>query len=425
MAFEVLYGHGSCTRKARSGVILTLHGPEGRFFDSILLSSFGSACHCDEIQHATPSVKNKRAQSNAFGLSLVRLWREAVVALALSFSPSPRATATQTAPRTLFLLCTKLTLTQHKMTTPIASACGLPADLPISDRSRKFYDGTYTWDSDGFTDEHGGMLNYHSSLQDCDLPTVYRGFDFMDPLARAPTPMPPMISDDDDDGQMETTMSEPQHSGKTGIATGSPAAAVESGASSPMSVKSTVSPRTPGSIRRFAIEFLANSKQRNTAHRDKNNKGSQNDITTTELEGFAHETEQGPAGHKLCRSFKYSEESPRGRNTNSNVKLPETPPDSPVTAMPGAQATTPISTTSTLSSVPSNLSDERDIGVVRMLDEMTLTKLTIIDCIRAKHTEPSQHSIKGADPNQNQGYKHSRCGSKTYQGFQKVHCEQV
>lgn len=44
----------------------------------------------------------------------------------------------------------------------VASAAGayqLPSDLAITDRSRKFYDGTYTWDSDGFTDEHGGKKN--------------------------------------------------------------------------------------------------------------------------------------------------------------------------------------------------------------------------------------------------------------------------
>jgi hypothetical protein len=32
----------------------------------------------------------------------------------------------------------------------------LPDDIEISERSRKFYDGTYTLTSDGFTDEAGG-----------------------------------------------------------------------------------------------------------------------------------------------------------------------------------------------------------------------------------------------------------------------------
>jgi hypothetical protein len=38
----------------------------------------------------------------------------------------------------------------------VSSARPLPADLAITERSRRFYDGTYRWDSDGFTDEQGG-----------------------------------------------------------------------------------------------------------------------------------------------------------------------------------------------------------------------------------------------------------------------------
>ncbi|EUC39295.1 hypothetical protein COCCADRAFT_80892, partial [Bipolaris zeicola 26-R-13] len=60
----------------------------------------------------------------------------------------------------------------------------LPSADSITERSRKFYDGTYTWDSDGFTDDMG----------------VYRTFDCYDPDARAPTPLPPMfLSDDEED----------------------------------------------------------------------------------------------------------------------------------------------------------------------------------------------------------------------------------
>ncbi|QRD01236.1 hypothetical protein JI435_157230, partial [Parastagonospora nodorum SN15] len=60
----------------------------------------------------------------------------------------------------------------------------LPATLAITARSRKFYDGTYTMTSDGFTDEAG----------------VYRAFDCLDAAARAPTPLPPMFSDDEEAG---------------------------------------------------------------------------------------------------------------------------------------------------------------------------------------------------------------------------------
>ncbi|OAL54983.1 hypothetical protein IQ07DRAFT_282860 [Pyrenochaeta sp. DS3sAY3a] len=52
----------------------------------------------------------------------------------------------------------------------------LPADLEISERSRKFYDGTYKWDSEGFTDSDG----------------EYHRFDCLNPATQAPTPLPPM-----------------------------------------------------------------------------------------------------------------------------------------------------------------------------------------------------------------------------------------
>ncbi|KAH7394096.1 hypothetical protein DE146DRAFT_757572 [Phaeosphaeria sp. MPI-PUGE-AT-0046c] len=62
----------------------------------------------------------------------------------------------------------------------------LPEKVDISDRSRKFWNGTYRLVSDGFTDEH----------------EVYRAFDCYDELARAPTPLPPFLFTDyaDEDG---------------------------------------------------------------------------------------------------------------------------------------------------------------------------------------------------------------------------------
>ncbi len=32
----------------------------------------------------------------------------------------------------------------------------LPHDIAITERSRKFYTDVYEWDSEGYTDEHGG-----------------------------------------------------------------------------------------------------------------------------------------------------------------------------------------------------------------------------------------------------------------------------
>lgn len=42
------------------------------------------------------------------------------------------------------------------MVVPTGSLPCLPNDVAITERSRQFYNGTYKWDSDGFTDEHGG-----------------------------------------------------------------------------------------------------------------------------------------------------------------------------------------------------------------------------------------------------------------------------
>ncbi|EFQ86032.1 hypothetical protein PTT_18847 [Pyrenophora teres f. teres 0-1] len=69
------------------------------------------------------------------------------------------------------------------MTSPISQTTPLPADVAISEYSRKFYDGTYKWTSEGFIDENGGKWD---SWPGCDLP--------------APTPLPPMdLGDYDED----------------------------------------------------------------------------------------------------------------------------------------------------------------------------------------------------------------------------------
>lgn len=39
----------------------------------------------------------------------------------------------------------------------------LPPDAPVSEWSRRFYDGTFRWDAEGFENECGGM--YPARLQ--------------------------------------------------------------------------------------------------------------------------------------------------------------------------------------------------------------------------------------------------------------------
>ncbi|KAF1946565.1 hypothetical protein EJ02DRAFT_508465 [Clathrospora elynae] len=65
----------------------------------------------------------------------------------------------------------------------ISQPIPLPDNVTFTERSRKFYDGMYRWDSEGFVDDRG----------------VCRGFDCYDPVARAPTPLPPMLLGDDDE----------------------------------------------------------------------------------------------------------------------------------------------------------------------------------------------------------------------------------
>ncbi|KAJ4984759.1 hypothetical protein SVAN01_09717 [Stagonosporopsis vannaccii] len=240
------------------------------------------------------------------------------------------------------------------MVTPTPLASGLPANLAIADRSRKFYDGTYDWDSQGFTDEHGD----------------YREFDCLNPLGRAPTPLPPMFSDDEDDGQdqMDLTTSVPAHPLEQDTEIAPAAVAVEPDTPCPkpnLSTINTLKVRSPGSIRRFAIDFLANFEQSAPARQQQLVKESQHTSSiTSNLEGIASATEQAGPEEALDRTHELLGEPLRTKNENSDMKMPDTPPESPFNATSGAQAISPASVISTLSSVPSNLSEQdKDIDI--------------------------------------------------------------
>jgi hypothetical protein len=66
----------------------------------------------------------------------------------------------------------------------------------LTERSKKFYDGTYKWDELGFTDENGGKRARPISLAHCCLyTTVYREWGISSQSA-PPTPKPPSFSSD-------------------------------------------------------------------------------------------------------------------------------------------------------------------------------------------------------------------------------------
>ncbi|KAH6637475.1 hypothetical protein C7974DRAFT_470394 [Boeremia exigua] len=223
------------------------------------------------------------------------------------------------------------------MSAPTASAYRLPDDLAVSDRSRKFYDGTYKWNAQGFTDEHG----------------VYREFDFLDPLARAPTPMPPMFSDDEEDGDGIDVVSELTQSLNDNSVALSDEATVEPGTPYPKvsgSASSPVNVRSPGSIRRFAINLLRKKT-------DREEHAPQND-SKKQIEDVVPAPEQ--AG-ELRRDHELVGRTPRAKDEKSEFNMPETPPKSPVNIAPEVKTTSPTSTTSTLSSAPSTLSEESKI----------------------------------------------------------------
>ncbi|KAF3005091.1 hypothetical protein E8E13_009865 [Curvularia kusanoi] len=221
------------------------------------------------------------------------------------------------------------------------SANRLPPDLPISDRSRKFYDGTYKWDSDGFTDEHG----------------VYREFDFHDPLAAPPTPMPPIFlyDDDDDVSHIQTLtdeLAQPDNH-HTAVASDGAITEPEAPCSEPSHVVNSADmqdrPKTPRTIRRLAIEILSKPKKIKTAPQEQPNKDSKDDSSVVgELADAAPaELSEAPAPEQA-----------------SKINMPDTPPRSPPEPGSDTLDISPASATSTLSSVPSNLSARSgDVGM--------------------------------------------------------------
>ncbi|KAJ4412599.1 hypothetical protein N0V91_000357 [Didymella pomorum] len=218
-----------------------------------------------------------------------------------------------------------------------ASTGPLPAELAITERSRKFYDGTYQWDLDGFTDELG----------------VYRECDCMDPLAHAPTPLPPMLlfNDEDDENDDENDNSQ------LGLSSSSAAALSVSAAAEPdMSLPhlnsshctafTTDVPRTPGSIRRFVINLFDKPKHSKVASQEQ-----------CDVESHITEIEVPP------RSYEHREAPKPAKRGSSSMKMPDAPPASPAEMLSVIQDMNSALTTSTPSPVSSILSDYGNEGM--------------------------------------------------------------
>lgn len=184
---------------------------------------------------------------------------------------------------------------------------------------------------------------------------VYREFDCLDPLARAPTPMPPMFPDDDVNDEEEHTAADevvqPVES-HVAVTSSEPTSERAQSSSEPGDVVSGgYSPKTPRTIRRLAMAILDRPRKSTSPSQNVATTGSQNNITIIDaLESMV--IEPIPAELDSHTDAKMSERlSPK---EISMMKMPDTPPQSPPRV---AEEISPKSTLSTLSPVPSNLSE--------------------------------------------------------------------
>ncbi|KAF3035067.1 hypothetical protein E8E11_001875 [Didymella keratinophila] len=204
--------------------------------------------------------------------------------------------------------------------------------------------------------------------------SLYCEYDCMDPLARAPTPLPPMFLFDDENDDSRLSVSSiktttPQDGGSTNRLTegtvpesDTPFPKFDSVHSTPLT---TDVPRTPGSIRRFAINLLSMPKHNKAVppgERDMKLPLPENMMDLPE--GTEPGSEPGEIVEVLHRSYDQCEGPKTADQGSNSVKMPDTPPASPAKMLSVIQDTSPASTTSTLSPVPSTLSDHgNDEGI--------------------------------------------------------------
>ncbi|KZM23800.1 uncharacterized protein EKO05_0009795 [Ascochyta rabiei] len=234
----------------------------------------------------------------------------------------------------------------------------LPVDVAISERSRAFYDGRYKWDSDGFTDDQG----------------VYRKFNCYVPEARAPTPLPPMFSDDcHDSAQEEDTIEDQVQTldiDRAVISIDREVLELDTPCPKRNSIAAgTIDDRLTEGKELFTASSSINCRKRNTkVPQDKLSTVSQSEIVaryhdeSTVVGKLKSIIKHAGTEPSLIEHYKLSRISRPEKKEASNLKMPDTPPESPTESAAEAHTASPASTTSTLSSAPSDLSD-RDKGM--------------------------------------------------------------
>lgn len=205
-----------------------------------------------------------------------------------------------------------------------------------------------------------------------ELLVVYREYDCLDALARAPTPLPPMCLDNEEtDSELDPADTEAvQSQGSSNTITPTYSAPV--GRTAPYQRPGTTStgapvPQTPKSIHRFTIDLLNRPPQSKATARSEANESSSHDINAvSRFEATVGGSEQANAVEMLHRSYELCDGPAPAKRKSSSVQMPDTPPDNPVKGASGIKNTSPASTISTLSPVPFNLSaqdEDRDTTV--------------------------------------------------------------
>jgi hypothetical protein len=251
----------------------------------------------------------------------------------------------------------------------------------------------------------------------------------MDPLARAPTPLPPMFLKDEDnevDGSQvnaaSTETTQNQDSMPNVIPTGH--APVEPDTPCPKADSTTITtgvPRTPGSIRRFAINLLSKPKQDKTASQGK--AGVDSEIITDAThapEGTETRREPSEIVEVLHRSYDLCEGPKSAKRKSSSIQMPDTPPDSPA------------ATVSTLSPVPSNLSDQdTDEGIkASFFDLFDSCEVNALTSTAQRHIDRNTLGKSTWDAVQDftgeeEKYHNARCRAESHESLQASHCGKV
>lgn len=178
-----------------------------------------------------------------------------------------------------------------------------------------------------------------------------------------------LYDDEDDDSRTDVSNTETTNSQDislavtpTGRAIPEPATPLSTLETSHSTAPLLDAPRTPGSIRRFAVNLLNRPKQGKAAHQESLEVMSQVEQGSPGASEGAEGAEPGSKPREMIDVLRRSQEhcggpKPPPNRESSSMKMPDAPPASPKKMLSVIQNVSPASITSKSSPVPSNLLD--------------------------------------------------------------------